>query len=335
MRQSSDDDIVLILMTDYSDLSAAIDALRGDVDDFLRKPLDSQELSATLERGLGKLRLMRDKRKAESANRAKSEFLATMSHELRTPLNVIIGFADLLKAQVSGKLNVKQAQHMEHIMTSSLRLLELINDILDLSKIEAGRLVLELEEFDVVSTLQAIENIIKPVADEKRISLALEVQGDAGSSLPPIEADPAKFKQIFYNLLSNSVRFTPDGGRVTLKVSCSDDSEEAQSGDFRSEACRFFHIAVADTGIGIKGEDQERIFESFTQVDSSYSRQQQGTGLGLSLTRKLVELHGGRLRVESEGEGKGSTFTVVLPAEAQMTPVREGAEKWGLTERIL
>ncbi|MCH7569538.1 MAG: PAS domain S-box protein [Deltaproteobacteria bacterium] len=252
-----------------------------------------------------------------AANQAKSEFLATMSHELRTPLNAIIGFAELLKMPVTGELNVKQAQYLDHILMGSHHLLELINDILDLSKIEAGRLELELEEFDVVSTLQAIESIVKPVADKKRISLALEVEGDGESPLSPIKADPAKFKQIFYNLLSNSIKFTPEGGRVTVKVSRGEELEEAQSRDSNSEASRFFHISVVDTGIGIKAEDQERIFEPFTQVDSSYSRRQQGTGLGLSLTRKLVELHGGRLRVESEGEGKGSCFTVELP---EVTP---------------
>ncbi len=246
-----------------------------------------------------------------AANRAKSEFLATMSHELRTPLNAIIGFSQLL-THVPGELNAKQAQYMDHILTGSQHLLELINDILDLSKIEAGRLELKLEEFDVVATLRAIESIVKPVADKRRISLALEVEGDWESSPSSIRADPAKFKQIFYNLLSNSVKFTPEGGRVTVKVSRGEELEEA-SEDSRSEASRFFHISVVDTGIGIKAEDQERIFEPFTQVDSSISRQQQGTGLGLSLTRKLVELHGGRLRVESEGEGKGSCFTIELP----------------------
>ncbi|MCZ6769944.1 MAG: ATP-binding protein [Acidobacteria bacterium] len=139
--------------------------------------------------------------------------------------------------------------------------------------------------------------------------LALEVEGD-GESLPlPIKADPAKFKQIFYNLLSDSVKFTPEGGRVTVKVSRGEELEEAQSRDCRSEASRFLHISLVNTGIGIKAEDQERIFEPFTQVDSSYSRGQQGTGL--SLTRKLVELHGRHLRVESEGEGKGSFFTIL------------------------
>jgi len=243
-----------------------------------------------------------------AANRAKSEFLANMSHELRTPLNAIIGFSQLL-THVPDELNVKQAQYVDHILTGSQHLLELINDILDLSKIEAGRLELQLEEFDVVATLQAIESIVKPVADKKRISLALEVEEDGESSPRPIKADPAKFKQIFYNLLGNSIKFTPEGGRVRMKLSRGEKMEE--------EASRFFHISVVDTGIGINAEDQERIFEPFTQLDSSYARRQQGTGLGLSLTRKLVELHGGRIRVASEGEGKGSCFTIELP---EVTP---------------
>ena len=243
-----------------------------------------------------------------ATNRAKSEFLATMSHELRTPLNAIVGFSQLL-THVPGKLNAKHAQYVDHILTASQHLLELINDILVLSKIEAGRLQLELGEFDVVATLRAIESIVKPVADKQGVSLALDVEGDGESSPAPIKADPAKFKQIFYNLLSNSVKFTPEGGRVTVKVSRGEKLEE--------EASRFFHISVVDTGIGINAEDQERIFEPFTQLDSSYSRQQQGTGLGLSLTQKLVELHGGRIRVASEGEGKGSCFTIELP---EVTP---------------
>ena len=186
---------------------------------------------------------------------------------------------------------------------------------------------LALEEFDVVSTLQDIEELVKPVAAKKRLSLALEVEGVGELSLPPIKADPAKFKQIFYNLLSNSVKFTPEGGRVTMKVSVGEDLEKAGE-DSGSETSRFFRISVVDTGIGIKAEDQENIFEPFWQVDSSYSRQQQGAGLGLALTRKLVEVHGGRVRVESEGEGKGSTFTVVLPVEAQVSS--EG-ERYGAT----
>ncbi|MCZ6486145.1 MAG: ATP-binding protein, partial [Acidobacteria bacterium] len=150
-------------------------------------------------------------------------------------------------------------------------------------------------------TLQDIVGLVKPVAAKKRLSLGLAIEGESWPLA--IKADPAKFKQMFYNLLSNSIKFTPEGGRVRVKVSRGEELEE--------EASRFFHISVVDTGIGINAEDLERIFEPFTQLDSSYARQRQGTGLGLSLTRKLVELHGGHLRVESEGEGKGSFFTIL------------------------
>ncbi|HMJ65871.1 MAG TPA: ATP-binding protein, partial [Candidatus Binatia bacterium] len=247
---------------------------------------------------------------AESANRAKSQFLANMSHELRTPLNAIIGFSEVLGDKMFGELNDRQLKYVTNILNSGRHLLQLINDILDLSKIEAGRLELSVTSFQVRKALEDVHAIVKTLAAKKRITLKLDTQPD----LPPLAADQPKFKQIMYNLLSNAIKFTPEGGKVTVNARI----EHENSGSFPlpfEMACHggWLVINVCDTGVGIKREDHARIFVEFVQVDSSYGREQQGTGLGLTLTRKLVEAHNGRISVNSEGEGKGSVFTVVLP----------------------
>jgi len=272
---------------------------------------------------------------AETATRVKSEFLANMSHELRTPLNAIIGFSEILEDQTFGEMNKRQARYVTNILTSGRHLLQLINDILDLAKIEAGRLELAVETFEVPAALQDVANIVKTLANKKNIILTV----DLPPHLPPLTADQPKFKQIMYNLLSNAIKFTPDGGTVTVTARVEresgrvgdsaenggrGDEETKRPGDDASSATlsptpplpssRYLRIAVSDTGIGIKAEDQDRVFGEFEQVDSSYARQQQGTGLGLALTRRLVELHGGRIWVESEGtEGMGATFVFTLP----------------------
>jgi PAS domain S-box-containing protein len=230
---------------------------------------------------------------AEAANRAKSQFLANMSHELRTPLNAIIGFSELLEDQAYGELNQRQHKYVTNILSSGRHLLQLINDILDLAKIEAGRLVLEVSEFTIDAALDDVQRIVEPLALAKRIAFTVESSGE----LPRLIADRPKLKQIFYNLVSNAIKFTPEGGKVTVAAKAVAES---------------VRISVTDTGIGIGRQDLERIFLEFEQVDSSYARQQEGTGLGLALTRRLVELHGGRIWVESE-VGHGSTFTFELP----------------------
>jgi PAS domain S-box-containing protein len=247
------------------------------------------------------------KESAESANRAKSQFLANMSHELRTPLNAIIGFSEMLVERTFGELNERQLKYSRNIYNSGRHLLQLINDILDLSKVEAGRVELTPSSFDVRGALQSAIGIAKALAHKKRISLHLDVSPEVQT----VFADEGKFKQVLYNLLSNAIKFTPEGGNVTITAA----SEKLSNQVEEIEALK---VMVADTGIGIHLRDQERIFKEFEQIDSSYSRKQSGTGLGLTLTKKLVEIHGGRIWVESEGiEGKGSRFIFRLPMHKQ------------------
>jgi signal transduction histidine kinase len=229
----------------------------------------------------------------EVANKHKSEFLANMSHELRTPLNAIIGFSEVLSDRMFGELNEKQADYMKDIHESGKHLLSLINDILDLSKIEAGRMDLELSTFDLPSALSNAMTLVRERAQRHAIQLSLDVDQRLGS----FEADERKFKQIVVNLLSNAVKFTPDGGKV--EVSAKLDTDHVA-------------IAVKDTGIGIAPEDHAAVFEEFKQVGRDYTRKAEGTGLGLALTRRFVELHGGQVRLDS-ALGKGSTFTITLP----------------------
>ena len=230
-------------------------------------------------------------RQLEVASRHKSEFLANMSHELRTPLNAIIGFSEVLLQGIFGGVNEKQREYLADVLGSGQHLLSLINDILDLSKIEAGRMELDLSSFAVRDALESGLTIVRERAARHGIQLSATVAKDVGT----IEADERKVKQILYNLLSNAVKFTPDGGRVDVSV-------RAENGDVRVE--------VRDTGIGVGADDQERIFEEFRQVGRERSRE--GTGLGLTLTKRFVELHGGRIWLESS-PGKGSTFGFTLP----------------------
>ena len=232
-------------------------------------------------------------RQLEEANQHKSEFLANMSHELRTPLNAIIGFSEVLQERMFGEVNEKQAEYLQDIVSSGRHLLSLINDILDLSKIEAGRMELEFASFDMPLALQNAMTLVRERADRHGITVSLAVDERLG----PFSGDERKIKQILLNLLSNAVKFTPEGGRISVKATPADGSVE---------------ISVTDTGIGIAPEDQEAIFEEFRQVGSDYARKREGTGLGLTLTKKFVEMHGGKLWVKSE-VGKGSTFTFTLP----------------------
>ena len=230
---------------------------------------------------------------ADSANKAKSQFLANMSHELRTPMNAIIGFSEVLNDRIFGELNDKQAEYLVDIHAAGQHLLSLINDILDLSKIEAGRLELSLTEFDLPATFNDALVLMKERARTRGVALHKELD----SGLGVITADERMVKQVLINLLTNAIKFTMEGGSVTVRGRASDKEVE---------------ISVSDTGIGIRMEDKEMIFEEFSQSGDDYTNKQEGTGLGLALSRRLVELLGGRLRVVSE-LGQGSTFTFTLP----------------------
>ncbi|MDE1171210.1 MAG: PAS domain-containing protein [Verrucomicrobium sp.] len=233
--------------------------------------------------------------RAQEANRLKSEFLANMSHELRTPLNGIIGFSEFLHDEKPGPLNAKQKEFLDDVLKSARHLLQLINDLLDLAKVEAGRMELSLEPFSLCAAAEEVTTVLQPLIREKKIIFFpwFELADDA------VTLDLQKIKQILYNLLSNAIKFTPEGGRVTLHLAPQRDGR--------------IRIAVSDSGIGIKEEDLPRLFSEFEQLDTGPGRRYQGTGLGLALTKKLVTLHEGTIQVES-AFGKGSTFTVILPA---------------------
>ncbi len=233
---------------------------------------------------------------AEAANRAKSEFLANMSHELRTPLNAIIGFSEILADMTFGPLNEKQIRYVQHLLNSGRHLMGLIDQVLDLAKVESGKLELRPSLVSVRRLLENSLTMIREKARKHAIQLELSFPSEVDEIL--VYGDELKLRQIVYNLLSNAAKFTPDGGRIEVKAE-KDGSEIV--------------VSVTDTGIGLKPEDIGRIFEPFVQVDSSYERRHQGTGLGLSLTKRLVNLHGGRIGVESAGENRGCRFTFVIP----------------------
>jgi signal transduction histidine kinase len=234
----------------------------------------------------------------ESANLAKGQFLANMSHELRTPLNGIIGFSEFLIDQKPGPLNPKQQEYLNDILNCSKHLLQLINDVLDLAKVDAGRMELNPETFPLGKAIGEVCAVAKAIAQKKHIVLNTQIAPD----LDAVTLDQKKFKQVIYNLLSNAVKFTDEEGSVDITAS------HAGPGCFR--------VAVKDTGIGIKPEDVHRLFKEFEQLEAGTSRRFEGTGLGLALTKKLVELQSGAISVESE-PGRGSTFAVTLPLIAE------------------
>jgi PAS domain S-box-containing protein len=233
----------------------------------------------------------------EQADRAKDQFLASMSHELRTPLHTVIGFAELLAEELKGPLNEDQQRFANHIIRDSRHLLDLINDILDLSKIEAGGLELRREIFDGASAIREVLSSVRPLSEGKQIRIETSIE-----PVLALDADRLRFKQILYNLLSNAIKFTPNDGRIELQAKLCEGGAE---------------ISVKDSGIGIPEEAQESVFDKFHQVSSTTKGVREGTGLGLTITRALVEHHGGRISLRSAlGEGSCFTFTI---------PMREGS----------
>jgi PAS domain S-box-containing protein len=272
--------IALHNLRQYSDLKLLAERLRGSSEEITTKNLQLEE-----------------------ASRMKSEFLANMSHELRTPLNAIIGFSEVLKDGLMGELPPPQKDCVSDIFTSGSHLLSLINDILDLSKVEAGKMTLDLEPVQAAELVRAGLQIVREKAMTTRLRLSAEVVEDLGE----IWLDERKFKQILYNLLSNAVKFTPEGGQVRV-LARRVERESAPGGG----SAPYLELAVSDSGIGISAEDQKRLFQPFMQIDSTLARRHEGTGLGLTMVKRLAELHGGSIALES-APGKGSTFTVWLP----------------------
>jgi signal transduction histidine kinase/DNA-binding response OmpR family regulator len=283
------------LAADFNEMAQALKMNIGEKERFLD---ELRELNRTLEERIQQrtAEIEAINEQLQEATRHKSEFLANMSHELRTPLNAIIGFSEVLLDRMVGDINPKQEEYLQDVTSSGRHLLSLINDILDLSKVEAGRMELEQTTFDLPMLLEDVLKLVRERATRHEIQLSLDVDDRLGD----LTADERRVKEVLLNLLSNAIKFTPDGGKISI-------SARLNGG--------FVSISVNDTGIGIAPEDQDLIFEEFRQVGGEKTRKIEGTGLGLTLAKKFVELHGGSIWVQSE-PGRGSTFTFKLPVIA-------------------
>lgn len=285
---------ILSVGTDITDRKRAEEQIRRLHEDLQRH---ATELELRVTQRTAELAVARDR--AEAADRLKSAFLATMSHELRTPLNSIIGFTGIILQGLAGPLNAEQCKQLEMVRGSARHLLALINDVLDISKIEAGQLEVRCESFDLRASLEKVAGIVRPLAEKKGLALRVDLAPEIGACV----SDPRRVEQILINLLNNAIKFT-ERGQVTFAA-----------GITPGALC----ISVTDTGIGIEAEDLQKLFHPFRQIDTGLARNHEGTGLGLAICRRLVELLGGEIRVESEW-GKGSIFTVLLPDKKGATP---------------
>ena len=299
---------------EFEELGSAFNLAGEQLEEFLYKSKQAElELKKARDNLEDKVKertfeLVLAKEAAVFANTAKSEFLANMSHELRTPLNHIIGFTELVLDKQFGDLNEIQSEYLTDVHTSSQHLLSLINDTLDLAKVEAGKQELHPTDVDLKTLLENSLVMVK----EKALKHSLQISLDTVDIPEKVNADERMLKQIIYNLLSNAVKFTPENGKISLIARSCKFNGGTDSNNL-SHQKRGVKISVSDTGIGLKPENIEFIFNPFDQVENSLSRRFQGTGLGLSLTKNLVELHGGKIWAESEGEGKGTTFSFLIP----------------------
>jgi signal transduction histidine kinase len=304
--------VPIVVLSGLADEEVSLHAVQSGAQDYLvkgqvqrdlllkamRYAMERHRLGADLERR--NLELQRAREQAERASTFKTRFLSALSHELRTPLNAIIGFSELLSDESAGPLTSTQRQYLQHVLASARHQLELVNEILDISKVEAGRMELNRVDLPVTTLLDAVRGTVQSLADKQGVRLEVVAPGP----LPALRVDAVRMRQVLYNLLSNGIKFTPRGGRVTLGARAVEGGVE---------------IAVEDTGVGIKAEDLPRLFREFEQLHPGRGDKAEGTGLGLALSRKLVELHGGTITVTSEF-GQGSRFSVLLPAEAPGTP---------------
>jgi signal transduction histidine kinase len=285
-----------IIVSAYSDMRNIRTAMNRGAFDFITKPIDMADLEATMRKTLdeiGKLReLERQRLAAERARSNLSQFLANMSHELRTPLNAILGYTELMADGAYGEPSEKMLGVLKRLESNGRHLLCLINDVLDLSKIEAGQLVLELSDYSVQDIAQTVRSTLEPLAADKKLAFKVEV----ALELPLGRGDRRRLTQVLINLVGNAIKFT-DAGEVVIKA-------EANNGSFQ--------VSVRDTGPGISAADQAKLFQEFQQADNAITRKKGGTGLGLAISKRIIEMHGGKIWVESQ-PGQGSTFAFTLP----------------------
>jgi PAS domain S-box-containing protein len=260
---------------------------RQRLEEIRRKSVELEEQNRRIE-------LEEQNKRMQEANRLKSEFVANMSHELRTPLNSIIGFAELMHVGKVGPVSESHREYLQDILTSSKHLLQLINDVLDLAKVESGKIEFRPEPIDLMKVVAEVRDILRGLAAEKHTKVEVEIEQE----ITDVVLDPSKLKQVLYNYLSNAIKFTPDGGSVAIRVS--------------AEGPTQIRIEVTDTGIGVRKEDIHRLFVEFQQLDASASKRYPGTGLGLALTKRIAEAAGGTVGVTTN-VGQGSTFFAIFP----------------------